>query len=137
MAQSNSERRRDLDDFDGDDLDLDDFLTVHDRRDQARQEKQPPLHREPQLDDADWLSIDTTTPSPPKPAPKTGASREDDWAGELGGQEDEEYDPVRLLNGKWACNHKCKDKTRFDILLCKVKNELMMTAANISVAGKV
>lgn len=28
-------------------------------------------------------------------------------------QEDEDWEPVRLENGKWACNHKCKDKTAF------------------------
>jgi hypothetical protein len=27
---------------------------------------------------------------------------------------EEEYEPVRLANGKWACNHKCKDKSRFE-----------------------
>ena len=135
-AHANSKRRRDLDDFDGDDLELDDFLTVHDRRDQTRQAKQSSIHQVLQLDDADWLSIATATPSPPKPAHKTGASREDDWAAELGEQEDEDYDPIRLLNGKWACNHKCKDKTRFDLLFYKAMNKLMMIVANISVAGK-
>lgn len=103
----NTRSQREFDAFDGDDLQLDDFVIAHQRRNQAKASSQ---NAEYQFDEADWLSIDST-PSPPPP--KTASQREkDDWAAGLGPQEDEEYEPVRLANGNWACNHKCKDKTR-------------------------
>ena len=32
---------------------------------------------------------------------------------------EEEYEPKRLQNGKWACNHKCKDKTVCKHMCCR------------------
>lgn len=31
----------------------------------------------------------------------------------------EDWQPTRLVNGKWACNHKCKDKTNCKHLCCR------------------
>ena len=33
--------------------------------------------------------------------------------------DDDSGEPVQMENGKWACNHKCKDKTRCKHLCCK------------------
>jgi len=33
--------------------------------------------------------------------------------------EEEEWKPTRLLNGKWACNHSCKDKTKCKHFCCR------------------
>jgi len=134
MISSNSKPRRDVDDFDGEDLQLDDFLTTNERRDNTKDSSRPKVL---QLDDADWLSIATTSPSPPKRVPRAPNFREDDWAAELGEQVDEEYEPIRLGNGKWACNHKCKDKTRFVDISLRTGNELTIPVASIFVAGKV
>ncbi|KAJ5503952.1 Nucleotide-sugar transporter [Penicillium fimorum] len=82
MTTNKAKSRRSVDDFDGDDLQLDDFLVVNERRDKANEPKKP---QPQQFDDLDWFSID-----------------------------EDEYEPLRLANGKWACNHKCKDKTRFE-----------------------
>jgi ATP-dependent DNA helicase HFM1/MER3 len=35
------------------------------------------------------------------------------------GVDDDDQDPVQLSNGKWACNHKCKDKNACKHLCCK------------------
>lgn len=35
------------------------------------------------------------------------------------GTDDDDQDPVQLANGKWACSHKCKDKTACKHLCCK------------------
>lgn len=106
--EANARSQREFDAFDGDDLQLDDFLIADKRHDHP---KVPSKKAEYQFDDADWLSIDST-PSPPKPKSATQKAKGDDWATDMGPQEDEEYEPVRLPNGNWACNHKCKDKTR-------------------------
>ncbi|OQE42952.1 hypothetical protein PENCOP_c003G06758 [Penicillium coprophilum] len=79
--------RRDVDGFDGDDLQLDDFLVTNERCDKADEPKRP---KSQQLDNLDWFSI-----------------------------EEHEYEPVRLANGKWACNHKCKDKTSCKHFCCR------------------
>lgn len=102
----NVRRQREFDAFDGDDLQLNDFLVATQRRDQA---KAPSKKSEYEFDEADWLSIDST-PSPPQPKAVTQREKEDDWTADKGPPEEEE--PVRLPNGNWACNHKCKDKTR-------------------------
>jgi ATP-dependent DNA helicase HFM1/MER3 len=33
--------------------------------------------------------------------------------------DEEEWQPTRLFNGKWACNHSCKDKTKCKHLCCR------------------
>lgn len=104
----NTRSQRDFDVFEGDDLQLDDFLITDQHRNQAKASSEK---AEYQFDEADWLSIDST-PSPPLPKPATSREKGDDWAADMGLQEDDEYEPVRLANGNWACNHRCKDKTR-------------------------
>ncbi|KAJ5823570.1 Nucleotide-sugar transporter [Penicillium robsamsonii] len=97
--------QRSMDDFDGDDLQLDDFLVVNERRGKANEHKKP---QPQQFDDLDWFSID-----------------------------ENEYEPIRLANGKWACNHKCKDKTRSEKIIPLVITKLIILAANISAAVRV
>lgn len=112
-ASGNSSSQRDFDNFEGDDLQLDDFLTSRDR---CNNSTDAARRKVSQLDDTDWLSIATDSPSPLKPAPSARAfraQREDVWTTELGERDGGEYEPTRLANGKWACNHKCKDKTGF------------------------
>ena len=101
--------RTEFDDFDGDDLQLDDFLTAVQRREKAKKS-----HRqtEYQVEEMDWLSIDST-PSPQR-RPETSKAKAGDWIADMGPLDDEESGPVRLPNGNWACNHKCKDKTRYE-----------------------
>ncbi|KAF9248594.1 hypothetical protein DTO013E5_6376 [Penicillium roqueforti] len=107
--------RWDVDDFDGDDLQLDDFLVVDERRGKAKESTKP--HPE-QFDDIDWFSMDSTPPSTAKRIPKVSNPREEDWAVDMD-EPEAEYEPVRLANGKWACNHKCKDKTSCKHFCCR------------------
>lgn len=112
-ASGVSSSQRDFENFEGDDLQFDDFLTSRDRSNNATDSARRKVS---QLDDADWVSIATDTPSPPRPASNIRAFRvqhEDVWTTDLGEQDGGEYEPTRLANGKWACNHKCKDKNRF------------------------
>ncbi|CAG7953136.1 unnamed protein product [Penicillium nalgiovense] len=116
MASIKTKPRRDVDDFDGDDLQLDDFLVANERRDKPKKSTMP---QPPQLDDMDWFSVDPTPPTAAKRAPpKVSKPQEDDWAVDIDEPEDE-YEPVRLANGKWACNHKCKDKTSCKHFCCR------------------
>lgn len=136
---NNLESSRDFDKFDGDDLQLDDFLTVQDRRQIA---KDPTQRKALQPNDTDWFTIDSTPspPSPPNAKPRAPVSRvphEEDRFTELSEQEEEDYEPVRIASGKWACNHKCKDKTRFDLNPFAFEPKLIVTVASIFVAGKV
>jgi hypothetical protein len=119
--------------FDGDDLELDDFLISNERCAKANK---PTRTKAQDFDDIDWFSIDSTPPSPVKHVPETAISREDDWAADMAEQDDEEYEPVRLANGKWACNHKCKNKTRFERISVVFSVKLMIPVANISAVGK-
>ncbi|OQE13378.1 hypothetical protein PENFLA_c049G06462 [Penicillium flavigenum] len=116
MASIKTKPRRDVDDFDGDDLQLDDFLVANERRDKPKESTKP---QPPQFDDIFWFSIDATPPTPAKRAPpKVPNPQEDDWAVDID-EPEEEYEPVRLANGKWACNHKCKDKTSCKHFCCR------------------
>lgn len=101
--------RTKFDDFDGDDLQLDDFLTAAQRRERA---KKSPRQTEYQVDEMDWLSIGSS-PSPRR-CPETSKAKADDWIADMGSLDNDESGPVRLPNGNWACNHKCKDKTRYE-----------------------
>lgn len=96
-----------FDDFDGDDLELDDFLTVAQRREKAKKVIKP---EEPQIDDFDWISISST--SSPRRRPETKKASTDDWIADMGVLDNENSRQIRLPNGNWACNHKCRDKTR-------------------------
>lgn len=97
--------------FDGDDLGLDDFLFKGLRQERP---KKPAFMNKAQDEELDWFSIDSTPSPQRKPAASKakGGTRITD----IGPQEQEEDEPVRLANGNWACNHKCKDKTRYAIL---------------------
>jgi ATP-dependent DNA helicase HFM1/MER3 len=134
MTYSNLKSRQDLENFDGDDLQLDDFLATKERRHKAKDSTNIKIL---QLEDADWLSIASASPRPPEPVSKGSNDCEDDWTAESGGHVHEEYEPIRFANGKWACNHKCKDKTRFVNISFSLENGLTITVASISVAGKV
>jgi ATP-dependent DNA helicase HFM1/MER3 len=103
--------RRDPDEFDfeGDDLQLDDFLIINDRSSKQKDSPKPMFQLN---DEIDWFSIDTT-PSPPQRGTKASMPQGDGWAIDTGEQPNESPEPIRLSNGKWACNHRCKDKTRF------------------------
>lgn len=131
-TSSNTKSQRDLDNFDGDDLQLDDFLIASDHKSKAK-DTEPNAQA---FDDLDWISIDSIPPNPAKQVTKAPIYREEDWAAGLGEQNDDEYEPFRLPNGKWACNHKCKDKTRFGNAFVVSNIELMIPAASISAAGK-
>lgn len=104
-----SETMLNFDDFDGDDLELDDFLTAAQRRDKAKQAAKP---KESQVEEFDWMSISDT--SSPRRRPEKTKPKADDWIVDMGLLDDEGRGPIRLPNGNWACNHKCKDKTRYE-----------------------
>ena len=90
--------------FDGDDLGLDDFLAADQHRENAKggQPKRAYSYED------DWISIGNT-PSPPPPE-KPRKAQSDLWEIETDSQGESKEEPVRLANGNWACNHKCKDK---------------------------
>ncbi|CAI7572064.1 unnamed protein product [Penicillium glandicola] len=112
MTSIKTKSRRDGDDFDGDDLQLDDFLVANERRGKGKESTKPQARQFDDFDDFDWFSIDLTPPRPAKGAPKVSNSRGDDWAVDID-------EPGRLANGKWACNHKCKDKTSCKHFCCR------------------
>jgi len=95
------------DTFEGDDMDLDDFLAVGSSQMKSKQVNNLNIQS---ADDIDWISIDST-PSPLRNGRGEPRRKDKEWAADMGAQE-EDYEPVRLANGNWACNHKCKDKTR-------------------------
>lgn len=105
LSSSNANR----DAFDGDDLQLDDFLTVS----ELREKRQKSLRLNSLLpDEGDWLSIHSSSPSSSQGVSKTSHSKGKEWITDMAQQNHEVDEPTRLPNGNWACNHKCKDKTR-------------------------
>ncbi|KAJ6050072.1 hypothetical protein N7444_006788 [Penicillium canescens] len=117
VARNTPKSRRDFDDldFDGDDLQLDDFLAVNERSSKPKHYSKPTFQPN---DEMDWFSIDTT-PSPPQRGTKISNPRDDERAADMKDQEDENPEPIRLANGKWACNHRCKDKTSCKHFCCR------------------
>ncbi|KAJ5086972.1 hypothetical protein NUU61_008279 [Penicillium alfredii] len=105
----------DKDDFDGDDLQLDDFLAA----DQRTSAGTNPSEKTSQVQDTDWISIDNSTPSPLRRVKCKSHTHEDEWITDMGQQDGEEYEPIRLPNGRWACNHKCRDKTSCKHFCCR------------------
>ncbi|KAJ5292397.1 sedoheptulose-1-7-bisphosphatase [Penicillium atrosanguineum] len=103
-----------FDDFDGDDLELDDFLTAAQRRDKAKQAAEP---KESQVEEFEWMSISNT--SSPQRRPETTKPKADDWVADMGLLDDNDRGTIRLPNGNWACNHKCKDKTSCKHFCCR------------------
>ncbi|CAI7620851.1 unnamed protein product [Penicillium pancosmium] len=102
------------DDFEGDDLDLDDFLEAGSFEKKTKQVEKAPSHA---TDEIEWISIDCT-PSPPTHTENASRNNDEEWTTDMGPQE-EDYEPVRLANGNWACNHKCKDKTSCKHFCCR------------------
>ncbi|KAJ5971903.1 uncharacterized protein N7479_001821 [Penicillium vulpinum] len=111
--------QRERDNFEGNELQRDYFLVTNERR---GKETESTVTQQPRLsddfEDLDWFSIDESPPTPVKKVTKATSPREDDWAVNLDEPEDE-FEPVRLANGKWACNHKCKDKTSCKHFCCR------------------
>ena len=133
MTSNKTKARWDVDDFDGDDLQLDDFLITNERLGKATTSTRP---KPREFDDVDWFSINSTPPSPARAAQKISNARESDWTVDMDAPANE-YEPVRLANGKWACNHKCKDKTRFEKAINHCILKLIIPVANISAAVRV
>ncbi|KAJ6161010.1 hypothetical protein N7470_004406 [Penicillium chermesinum] len=112
--QETPQTRKEIDIFDGDELDLDDFLTAGPQNE--RNEKQQFAKGfQKGDDDFDWFSLDDTPPPHTRTlyhqSTKTrGKSKE--WIKGMGTQDHEEDEPKRLANGNWACNHRCNDKAR-------------------------
>lgn len=106
---------READAFDGDDL-FDDFLSagiyltllsVEEDRFESR------LISSHTDQGTEWVVIDNECPSPPRKKsddkiPRGHGNQEKKGTAQTG---DEEEEPIRLANGRWACNHKCRDKT--------------------------
>lgn len=105
------------DTFEGDDMDLDDLLAVGSSQKESKQVDNQNIKSD---DDIDWISIDSTS-SPPRNGRGAPQKKDREWAADMGAQE-EDYEPIRLANGNWACNHKCKDKTRCLFLLGVIRH---------------
>lgn len=114
------------DTFEGDDMDLDDLLAVGSSQKESKQVDNQNIKSD---DDIDWISIDSTS-SPPRNGRGAPQKKDREWAADMGAQE-EDYEPIRLANGNWACNHKCKDKTRCLFLLGLYDIVLIIIVANI------
>jgi ATP-dependent DNA helicase HFM1/MER3 len=56
-------------------------------------------------------------------AANSGGNCKQDAEPEERTEEEEEWQPTRLNNGKWACNHACKDKTKCKHLCCREGQE--------------
>lgn len=117
--------------FDGDDLGLDDFFLKDLHQEKP---KEPASMKKVQDEEIDWLSIDST-PSP-KRRPAASKATGSESIADMGPQEQAEDEPVRLANGNWACNHKCKDKTRYVLLQWTSNTALTSLAVNISAAER-
>ena len=98
-----------IDAFEGDDLDFDDFLATSHQHQRSVKEVTNVTHFE--SDETDWLSIDGS-PQRPQKVTESNLAKDDEWVTDMGPQDTEMVEPIRLANGNWACNHKCKDKTR-------------------------
>lgn len=62
----------------------------------------------------DWTAMDQNTKGQSGHKSKATTNNVQAPVGEKGANDAEEVEgPVRLNNGKWACNHKCKDKTTY------------------------
>ncbi|KAJ5606509.1 hypothetical protein N7510_009290 [Penicillium lagena] len=99
------------DDFEGDDLELDDFLAASQSPEKAKKLIEPSSC---QRDSADWMFIDNTpTPSPPHPARKSHGwtAINDNWPTNTNmgsvqlDDEENENEPIRLPTGR--CKHFC------------------------------
>lgn len=130
QPQEESNGKFKADAFDGDDLGLDDFFLkdLHQER-----PNKPASMKKVQDEEIDWLSIDST-PSPKRKPAVLKTTRGESIA-DMGPQEQED-EPVRLANGNWACNHKCKDKSRYVILQWTCTTALTSLAVNISAAER-
>ncbi|TQB76107.1 Sec63 [Monascus purpureus] len=91
-------RRKTIDAFDGDDL-FDDFVSA------AKETGTIVIEDEP-------------TDLPQEPAHSKDLVRDNKEKGGLQSMDNEE-DSIRLPNGRWACNHKCKDKATCKHFCCR------------------
>ncbi|CAI7629740.1 unnamed protein product [Penicillium discolor] len=89
MVSIKTKSRQSVDDFDGDDLQLDDFLAMNEPRGKAKESTRPRARQIDDFDDIDWFSIDATLPSPARGVTKVSNPREDDWAVDLDEPEDD------------------------------------------------
>ncbi|KAJ5082947.1 hypothetical protein N7532_011990 [Penicillium argentinense] len=126
------------DTFDGDDLELDDFLVAGQALNKSAQKESSTIFP---LDDLDWFSIDST-PSPPRYSADHSQSKNNEHTADTGHQDpDDNYVPIRLSNGNWACNHRCKDKKSCKHLCCRdglekpPKPSKCKTATNLKASG--
>ena len=56
----------------------------------------------------DWSAIDSSAYDKPREQSSKDSKKQDKAKEQVPEVEDE---PNRLENGRWACNHKCRDKT--------------------------
>ncbi|RMJ22639.1 hypothetical protein PHISP_06488 [Aspergillus sp. HF37] len=85
--------------FDGDDLEFDELLAPDQR--------------------TDWASGDNEASYPTQEISHAAAMKESNIQEGSGEQASEAEEPTRLENGRWACNHKCKDKTTCKHFCCR------------------
>ncbi|KAJ5174318.1 uncharacterized protein N7482_000195 [Penicillium canariense] len=103
------------DSFDGEDLQVDDFMAVSRR---CEMQRKPIGVSKAQPDELDWFSIHNSSSSPQR-EPEKALSKEKEWTTDMGQQDEDEFEPIHLPNGNWACSHKCKDKTSCKHLCCR------------------
>lgn len=106
LKRNKSRSNWEADLFDGDDL-FDEFLSTGMHHSLSKTMKKARLTSSCAAQETDWVDVDEPTNSRRK---ETCANATDSLDGKATQNGDEE-EPVRLANGKIACNHKCKDKT--------------------------
>lgn len=93
--------------FDGDDLDFEDFLATG----AFLCYEQYELDSLKTGEGTDCADIDDRASRPPYDISHATAVSESIMQDRPGEQARDIEEPTRLENGRWACNHKCKDKT--------------------------
>lgn len=104
IPRSRGTSHQKIDDMFDDDIESDDFL--------AAGAIQYPFSKKqltvlPADQEIDWSAIDSSAYDKPRQQDSKD-SKKSEKAKE---QAPEAEEPTRLDNGKWACNHKCRDKT--------------------------
>lgn len=62
----------------------------------------------------DWTAVYTkSNGQPEKKSKKTGINSKTPRDAKEAHELEEVSEPTRLENGKWACNHKCRDKSAY------------------------
>ncbi|OJJ49132.1 hypothetical protein ASPZODRAFT_157591 [Penicilliopsis zonata CBS 506.65] len=120
MATHRKRSLKEAEAFDGDDLVFDDFATAGLTTLSRYTAFNFPLTYSTARD-SNWIQIDDSSTSISSPTralnpPRTDSNkRQDDNVD----HRDDESEQTRLENGKWACNHKCKDKTVCKHFCCR------------------